>query len=164
MEKLKHNKGERLSWAESDLFVRWKEIPHLCSDPQCPGDINRRKLEAAEEMGRAANLWRSVGGEMKAEKPNCYDCKFRRDLLGSAHSACAHPGIANQKNNPLGEMMAIFASVGRATPIQGGSTTLHVQGNPIGIKRGWFNHPWNFDPIWLEECNGFEQHTGKGEK
>ena len=50
MEKLKHNKGEGLSWAESDLFVRWKEIPHLCSDPQCPGDINRRKLEAAEEM------------------------------------------------------------------------------------------------------------------
>ena len=60
--------------------------------------------------------------------------------------------------------MAIFAGIGRATPIQGVSTTLHVKGDLTGIKRGWFNHPWNFDPIWLEECNGFEKKTGKEKK
>ena len=26
--------------------------PHPCADPTCPGDINRRKLQAAEEMVR----------------------------------------------------------------------------------------------------------------
>lgn len=88
-------------------------------------------------------------------KPDCYKCIHRRDLPGDAHSSCAHPGIADQKNNPLAEMMAIFASVGRATPIQGISDKLHVKGNPIGIKGGWFQHPWSFDPIWLEECTGF---------
>ena len=98
---------------------------------------------------------------MKTEKPNCYKCEHRRDLPGDAHSACAHPGIANQKNSPLGEMMAIFASGGRATPIQGASTTLHVKGDLTGIKRGWFNHPWSFDPIWLEEGDGFEHQAGK---
>lgn len=90
-------------------------------------------------------------------KPNCYECKFRRDIPGSAHSACAHPGIADQKNSPLAEMMAIFASVRRATPMQGVSKTLHVRGNPDGVRRGWFCHPWNFDPVWLESCDGFEK-------
>ena len=100
---------------------------------------------------------------MKTEKPNCYDCVHRRDLPGDAHSSCAHPGIADQKNNPLAEMMAIFAGVGRATPIQGVSDKLHVKGSPAGIRRGWFNHPWNFDPVWLESCDGFEQKAKKGE-
>lgn len=30
-----------------------------------------------------------------------------------------------------------------------------VKGNPRGIKKGWFNWPLNFDPTWLEECDGF---------
>ena len=91
-----------------------------------------------------------------ADKPNCYQCKHRRDLPGDCHSSCAHPGIADQANNPLGRMMALLAGVSRATPIQGTSNTLHVTGNPHGIRHGWFNHPWNFDPLWLEECDGFE--------
>jgi len=28
-----------------------------------------------------------------------------------------------------------------------------VKGNPAGIKRGWFNWPWNFDPAWLVSCD-----------
>lgn len=28
--------------------------PHCCSDPACPGDVNRRKLEAAEKLAEAA--------------------------------------------------------------------------------------------------------------
>lgn len=31
-----------------------------------------------------------------------------------------------------------------------------VEGNSYGIKNGWFDHPYNFDPVWLEECDGFE--------
>ena len=30
-----------------------------------------------------------------------------------------------------------------------------VTAEPVGIHRGWFNHPYNFDPIWLDSCNGF---------
>jgi hypothetical protein len=32
-----------------------------------------------------------------------------------------------------------------------------VKGNPHGFTNGWFNWPFNFDPIWLESCNGFKQ-------
>lgn len=31
----------------------------------------------------------------------------------------------------------------------------NVVGNKHGIKNGWFFWPVNFDPVWLEDCNGF---------
>jgi hypothetical protein len=33
-----------------------------------------------------------------------------------------------------------------------------MKGHPIGIKRGWFDYPVNFDPIWkLNLCNHWEK-------
>lgn len=29
-------------------------------------------------------------------------------------------------------------------------------GEEHGIRNGWFFHPFNFDPIWLRYCDGFE--------
>jgi hypothetical protein len=31
-----------------------------------------------------------------------------------------------------------------------------VTGHAHGYKNGWFMHPFNFDPIWLLTCNGYE--------
>jgi len=31
-------------------------------------------------------------------------------------------------------------------------------GDEHGIKNGWFLHPYNFDPIWLCYCDGFEKY------
>ena len=31
-----------------------------------------------------------------------------------------------------------------------------VKGNSHGINSGWFNHPYNFDSVWLVSCNGFK--------
>ena len=60
-------------------------------------------------------------------KPNCYDCIHRGDLPGDCHVQCLHPG----------------------------RKALNVEGNPRGIKRGWFFWPYNFDPVWLQACDGF---------
>jgi hypothetical protein len=30
-----------------------------------------------------------------------------------------------------------------------------VEGNLHGIRSGWFLWPINFDPVWLEACDGF---------
>lgn len=72
------------------------------------------------------------------EKPNCYECKWRENLSGDAHSCCQHPN--DEKCN--------------------------VKANATGIKRGWFRWPWNFDPAWLVSCDGFEgkdkEHNGQG--
>lgn len=30
-----------------------------------------------------------------------------------------------------------------------------VQGDPYGIRSGWFMWPLNYDPTWLRSCDGF---------
>jgi hypothetical protein len=31
-----------------------------------------------------------------------------------------------------------------------------VKGVEHGVKSGWFMWPFNFDPVWLISCDGFE--------
>mgnify|MGYP001612209022 CR=1 FL=1 len=86
------------------------------------------------------------------KKFDCYKCKWKGSVPGSAHSSCNHPSLSKVKNDPMLEMMAIFASVG----MMANSPELNIRGNPAGIRRGWFNFPFSFDPIWLDNCDGFE--------
>lgn len=74
----------------------------------------------------------------KMDKPNCYKCKYRGNLPGDCHSVCEHPAIKDQ-----------FISVIIPPP------ELNIKGNRHGIDHGWFWWPINFDPIWLERCDGF---------
>ena len=95
---------------------------------------------------------------MGKKGPNCYDCKHRHGLPGSCHSCCEHPKVTEGSPNPLAKLMATFASVGRVDPVIGleAVVALEIQASSHGIKKGWFNWPWNFDPVWLEACSGFE--------
>lgn len=95
--------------------------------------------------------------EEKQDKPNCYKCVFRREVPGDAHSSCAHPSVP--EGDAFGNLMATFASVGRVAPVADvkAAEKLKISANPIGIRRGWFNWPWNFDPVWLQSCEGFKQ-------
>lgn len=34
-----------------------------------------------------------------------------------------------------------------------------VKGHPHGIRKGWFMWPVNFDPGWLESCDGFSDDS-----
>lgn len=36
--------------SDLQLLRRYLEVPHVCSDPKCPGNINRLKLEAIDEI------------------------------------------------------------------------------------------------------------------
>ena len=37
------------------------------------------------------------------------------------------------------------------------SPQAQVSADAYGAKKVWFHWPWNFDPVWLEECNAFEE-------
>ncbi len=87
-------------------------------------------------------------------KPNCYECKYRGELAGDAHSCCKHPKCVLLIENPFLGVMSILGSVRGGLPPM--MTGLKIKGSEYGIKSGWFNHPLNFDPVWLEECDGFE--------
>ncbi len=94
-------------------------------------------------------------------KPGCHECKHRRDVPGSAHSKCAHPKVASSQtvSDPFAEILSILGSVGRSAPVMAvdAAAELGIIGHPHGIRYGWFNWPWNFDPAWLENCSGFEK-------
>ncbi len=98
-------------------------------------------------------------------KPNCYNCKWRRNLAGDTHNFCVHPDLDIDTNNPMFELAGLLTKRLKITcdqeSLQKGIDKLGIRANYHGIKQGWFNFPFNFDPVWLEECDGF---TKKEEK
>ena len=61
----------------------------------------------------------------------CNDCKHRRDIPGDTHSRCTNPDMK------------------------------HVEGNAHAIRNGWFNYPYNFDPIWGKGCTNFQEENSE---
>lgn len=94
-------------------------------------------------------------------KPNCYECRWRGHNPGSTHSKCCHPYNKELLDNPMLQMMGVFASVGRVDLPAMSSEKLKIKANPAGIRGGWFHYPFNFDPIWLDHCEGFEKIRDK---
>lgn len=82
------------------------------------------------------------------DKPDCYKCIHRGNVPGDAHSCCQHPTVSA---DPLDSLMAMFGVGGSSN-----TNELNIVGNPHGVKSGWFMWPLNFDPVWLENCDGFE--------
>ncbi len=82
----------------------------------------------------------------------CDGCVYRRDLPGNTHSACRHPLTMPAHKNPLGPLIEIM---GHTLPWPS-PPSLNVVGDPHGIRMGWFAWPWNYDPVWLVSCDGFE--------
>ncbi len=76
---------------------------------------------------------------------NCYECKYRGTVPGNAHSCCRYPGNST-------DIFDMFTSNNRDNAIK-----LNIKGNAHGIRSGWFMWPVNFDPVWLESCDGFKK-------
>jgi hypothetical protein len=92
---------------------------------------------------------------MKKQKTNCYECRWRIDCDGSSHSKCCHPANKGVADDPMVELMSIFASVGRVRLLPLTPKELNIKANQHGIDGGWFHYPNNFDPVWLDSCDGF---------
>jgi len=90
------------------------------------------------------------------EKPDCYQCKHRASIPGDAHSACNHPTNNVLLHSPIIEVLGLLASRG-GTNLFPASNPLNVRGNEHGKAHGWFNWPINYDPLWLEACDGFDR-------
>lgn len=90
-------------------------------------------------------------------KANCYECKHQWGVAGSAHSSCRHPAFSAVNADPVFQVLALLRSTQRQGLPSIESEECKVVGNAYGIKMGWFMHPLNFDPVWLESCTGFER-------
>jgi hypothetical protein len=80
--------------------------------------------------------------------PNCHDCRWRGELPGDAHSCCNHPYLSQGNESMKWIAAQTFFLSGHFEP-------LNVTADPHGIRKGWFLWPLNFDPVWLQSCNGF---------
>jgi hypothetical protein len=97
-------------------------------------------------------------------RPKCYTCQYRGTIPGDCHSRCRHPLVeaALGDGDKLVELIGLLASAHRGDMGLSDSGTalgrvrkaMGVKGNPHGIAEGWFQWPINFDPTWLESCNG----------
>lgn len=84
-------------------------------------------------------------------KPNCYKCAHRGTVPGDAHSECNHP-MALEPNS---RMSAVFFMMQcRRGPLE---KRMNISYNKYGFSSGWFMWPMNFDPVWLETCDGFKE-------
>ena len=90
----------------------------------------------------------------------CFTCKWRGEVPGSAHSSCHHPTVASltDDTNPFSALMMLLAGPRQITTMEKNAPAvqLGIVGDPHGISHGWFAWPWNFDPVWLVECQGYE--------
>lgn len=87
-------------------------------------------------------------------KPNCYQCEYRRSLSWDSHSRCVHPAIEMDTTDIIKAFMP-FMDPGAVLKWLKARKALSIVGNDHGIQNGWFNWPFNFDPIWLIHCEGF---------
>jgi len=85
-------------------------------------------------------------------KPKCYQCEYRDEITGDAHSCCKHPKAVE---NELAIIMSALTGKSLDLPLK-------IKANPHGVRNGWFNWPVNFDPVWLENCDGFKQKEKNG--
>lgn len=90
-------------------------------------------------------------------KPNCYECKHRGTLVGNTHSRCLHPKV---KTDIASELFSIMGVGNIGAGVIEAALELDVKANPHGVKNGWAFWPYNFDPIWITNCKGFEKKDG----
>lgn len=115
------------------IYAVWKNGELLVGVEKVPLEKELEEIEKDLGGGMFEKEVKEKEEKEKKEKPDCYKCIHRRNLVGDVHSKCIHPSISERTfENPL-----------------------NIKGNPHGIQKGWFNWPVNFDPVWLESCDGF---------
>ena len=89
----------------------------------------------------------------------CNNCRHRGTVPNSVHSSCHHPiaiEIISDHETLLSMMKSIveFNKLGYT-----GSLGLKLKEDyeEYAISNGYFIFPINFDPGWIENCNGFEE-------
>lgn len=73
----------------------------------------------------------------------CYSCKHRRNVHGDCHSECVHPEVGDGISGFIKLLM--------------GENSLNIRANSHCVSSGWFTFPLSYDPVWLENCDGFEE-------
>lgn len=94
------------------------------------------------------------------EGKNCYSCKFRGTVPGSAHSCCRlikETASDQVKAMELELLLATGSYSLSVTDKETGKTRPAMSLNEHGVKNGWAAWPLDFDPIWIDDCAFFAE-------
>ncbi len=76
--------------------------------------------------------------------------------------------MLNQKKTLICHRLVTNANIGHDFPGDTHSCCSNrlavAIGDEHGISHGWFFHPFNFDPVWLRYCDGFEEMENTNEE
>jgi len=93
---------------------------------------------------------------MDINKPMCYNCRHRGPVHNSRHSSCHHPRVQDIMSRS-GDLLMLMDGIVNKRRIPYLFEDLKVVFAERGIIGGWALWPFNFDPLWLEQCSGFEE-------
>lgn len=87
---------------------------------------------------------------------DCYSCKHRTNVCGSAHSACnaigTHPIFSDMTERQ--KSLLRFHSGMHKGQILESVGLIHI--DEYGFKSGWATWPINFDHTWISDCKLIE--------
>lgn len=81
----------------------------------------------------------------------CRKCKHSRRIPGDAHLKCEHPFIDEDGGSLFSVISSLMGKNSNAMD------KLNISLNSTGVDNGWAHWPVNFDPIWIDNCDGFEE-------
>ena len=91
---------------------------------------------------------------------DCYECKFRRTVPGSAHSSCkVISEVCTDKAQAKG-LEFLLAFGGKEILVNGKPA---VDLDPHGIRNGWASWPIDFDPTWVRSCALYKKKNSENE-
>lgn len=87
---------------------------------------------------------------------DCRKCKYRgRAGSNTLHSKCCHP-VVDQIMSDHDALGIVFDNFSLHNKVTSGLWGLNIEVEPSAVANGWCYWPFNFDPIWVKECNGFK--------
>ena len=103
-------------------------------------------------------------------KCNCWDCKGKGEVVDSTHIKCliALQELEIDTEHPLNMLVLLLGGVSikpKDIDPKNGKVIFEIKGKKVvvdlhGYKHGWASFPFNFDPVWIDECELYQPKQG----
>ena len=95
----------------------------------------------------------------KTAKPDCYQCEYHKPLGHKGRIGCFQPKVRGLRRMSSEDTMWGILGTLEGLPIAASNLSFlfGITINLEGMLKGEFRWPFNYDPTWLEACDGFKQ-------
>ena len=89
---------------------------------------------------------------------DCENCVYRGNVPNSVHSSCRHPRALEliSFSEDLFKHLKRLTNDLQLSPMYELDLKVNEEYREYAIENGWVTWPFNFDPRWITNCNGYE--------